>query len=137
MKKPTWQLFPLVAALAVLAFWQLSSVAQQNGANRESELQLAKPGTRFEFEIVESFDAKYLGDTPGHIGHAGGLGSTRPHVSLGDPIYRGDEIVGIVTLAAWSHTKGSLTIEFDPKPLMRVSVGDIVAIDLNPATPSK
>lgn len=128
----------LLTVLVVLPLgWQLTGTAQQKADQRGGESQLAKPGTRFEFEIVESFDAKYLGDTPGHIGHAGGLGTTRPHVSLGDPIYRGQEVVGKVTTATWSHVKGSLTIEFDPVPLVRIAVGEIVAVDLNPAPSPK
>lgn len=136
MRVFTQPLALLAATIVLLIGWQVSGWAQPKGEKR-GELQLAKPGTRFEFEVVESFDAKYLGDTPGHLGHAGGLGSTRPHVSLGDPIYRGEEIVGKVTAAIWSHVKGSLTIEFDPSPLARVAVGEIVAVDINPASPQK
>lgn len=109
----------------------LASSAQSKDEDRQG-FKLAEPGTRFEIEITESFDAKYLGDQPGHTGHGGGMGSTRPHVSLGDPVYRGDEVIGKVTLILWSHVKGSLTIEFDPEPLTRVAVGEIISVDLNP-----
>lgn len=126
-----------VFVLALFVLWQDAGEGQQDTSKRKGELQLAKPGTRFEFEVIESFDAKYLGDTPGHTGQTGGLGSTRPRIALGDPIYRGKEVVGKVTSVAWSHFRGSLTIEFDPEPLVRVAVGDLVAVDLNPAPNSK
>ncbi len=118
--------------LTAFVFSQHAGDGQQPQTERGT-LQHAVPGTRFEFEIIESFDAKYLGDTPGHIGHAGGLGDTRPQVSLGDPIYRDQEVVGHVSNLFWSHFKGSLTVEFHPAPLTRIAVGDIVAVDLNPA----
>lgn len=95
----------------------------------------AAPGTRFYFDVIESHDADYLGDTPAHLGKHGGL-TVRPHVALGDPVYRtdGDEHirVGRLTHAVWSRVSGSLELEFDPEPLARVAVGDEVWIDLNP-----
>ncbi len=120
----------LVFALAVV--WQVASRAQQE---EHKPYQLAKSGTRFNFEVIESFDAKYLGDTPGHVGRAGGLEGIRPRVSLGDAVYREDTKIGIVTSALWSRVQGSMTIEFDPLPLTRVSVGDHVWLDLNPSAP--
>lgn len=126
--------FPAIL-LSILAVWQLP--AQQNDEKADAAAKFAKPGTRFEFEVVESFDAKYLGDTPGHTGQAGGLGSTRPHVALGDPVYRGKEQIGTVSTVVWSHSRGSLTVEFDPQPLTRIAVGEIVWVDLNPAETAK
>ncbi len=121
-----WMAFGL---LAMLCAWQVTSHAQPKD---DSAASTAKPGTRFEFEIVESFDAKYPGDTPGHIGQAGGLGSTRPRVALGDTVYRGQEKIGTISTVNWSHARGSLTVEFDPAPELRIAVGDIVWVDLNP-----
>lgn len=86
---------------------------------------------RFEFEVVESFDAKYLGDTPGHHGRSGGLGNRRPRVALGDPVFRGDEQVGVLTQVVWDRSRGSLDLEFDPQPSVRVCVGDVVWIHVD------
>lgn len=116
--------------LVCLAIFQLSSSGQQ--ANDPPDSPVAKSGTRFNFEVIESFDAKYLGDTPGHVGRAGGLEKLRPNIALGDAVYRGDENIGAVTSIEWQRVQGSLTIEFDPAPLKRVAVGDKVWIDLNP-----
>jgi hypothetical protein len=90
----------------------------------------AKINGRFEFEVIESYDAKYLGDTPGHVGRHGELGDFRPQAALGDPIYRNEEKVGKVSALKWSQGHGSLEIEFDPEPLTRISVGDVVWIKL-------
>lgn len=84
----------------------------------------------FEFEIVESYDAKYLGDTPGHIGRHGELGDFRPHAALGDPVYRGDEKVGHVTGLKWSKGAGSLEIEVNPEPFVHICVGDVMWLKL-------
>ena len=85
---------------------------------------------KFEFEVIESFDAKYEGDTPGHIGRHGELGNERPQAALGDPVMRGDKKVGTVTGLRWSRGHGSLEIEFDPEPKTRISVGDVVWLKL-------
>jgi hypothetical protein len=87
---------------------------------------------RYEFEIVESFDAQYLGDTPGHIGRHGELGDFRPEIALGDPIYRADseDKIGKVSRVEWSRGHGSLEIEFDPEPKTRISVGEVVWVRL-------
>jgi hypothetical protein len=116
----------LMAATAVLA------------ADSQAKLPLAPPGTRFEFEVIESHDAAYLGDTPGHMGRDGGL-TVRPNVALGDGVYRttGEKTarVGTITRVVWDRVSGGLTVEFDPEPLTRVAVGDEVWIDLNPLPP--
>lgn len=102
----------------------------------EPSVPFAPPGTAFSFEVIESHDADYLGDTPAHLGRNGGL-TVRPHVALGDAVYRTDNgthtRVGRLTHVVWSRVTGSLELEFDPEPLQRVAVGDEVWIDLNPA----
>jgi hypothetical protein len=116
----------LMAATAVLA------------ADSQAKLPLAPPGTRFEFEVIESHDAAYLGDTPGHMGRDGGL-TVRPNVALGDGVYRttGEKMarVGTITRVVWDRVSGGLTVEFDPEPLTRIAVGEEVWIDLNPLPP--
>lgn len=93
-------------------------------------------GTQFWFEVVESFNAKYEGDTPGHIGRGGGL-TLHPHVALGDAVHHriGDEdrAIGVVTGVTWDRLRGSLTVEFRPRDDHRIAVGDEVWLDLNPA----
>lgn len=93
-------------------------------------------GTVFWFEVIESFNAKYEGDTPGHIGRGGGL-SLHPHVALGDPVYHKigdiDKAIGTVTGVVWERLRSSLTIEFRPHQDHRIAVGDEVWVDLNPA----
>ena len=105
------------------------------GADGEPSLPPAPPGTAFRFEVIESHDALYLGDTPAHLGKSGGL-TVRPQVALGDPVYRKAETrrlrVGHITRVKWSRVAGSLEVEFDPEPLQRIAVGDQVWIDLNP-----
>lgn len=86
---------------------------------------------RFHFDVVESFDAKYEGDTPGHLGRQGGLGDTAPLVALYDPVFYGDKKIGTITRAAWSRVTGSLEIEFDPEPQTRISVGEEVWIQID------
>ena len=105
-------------------------------ADTQASLPLAPHGTPFHFEVIESHDAKYLGDTPAHMGKDGGL-TVRPNVALGDPVYRtannSTTVIGRVTLVLWDRVSGGLTVEFDPEPLHRIAVGDEVWIDLNPA----
>jgi len=88
---------------------------------------------RFEFEVIESFDAKYEGDTPGHIGRHGELGDRRPQAALGDAVYRGDEKVGTITGLRWNRGVGGLDVEFDPDPKTRIEVGDTVWMKLGDA----
>lgn len=119
----------LVAVAAVVAY-QMAAPAQ---SRRERS-------GRFEFQVVESFDAKYLGDTPGHIGR-GNIGVERPDVALGDRVYRGDAKIGRVTNLRWDRAKESLEVEFDPEPFevdangrpirpTRITVGQTVWIPL-------
>jgi len=118
--------------LCIVAAWQLWSSGQQPATGKAKAAD--GPG-RLEFDVVQSFDAKYLGDTPGHMGRAGGLENRRPRIALLDPIYRGEEKVGVVTGLQWNRTNGSLDIEFDPFDRARVCVGDAVwmALDGNAA----
>lgn len=92
-------------------------------------------GTLFWFEVVESFNAKYEGDTPGHIGRGGGI-TLHPHVALGDSVYHrtsdGNKAIGVITGVLWDRLRSSLTVEFRPKEDHRIAVGDEVWIDLNP-----
>lgn len=105
----------------------------------QAKLPLAAPGTRFHFEVIESHDAVYLGDTPGHMGRDGGL-KVRPNVALGDGVFRteGEKTirVGTITRAVWDRVSGGLTVEFNPEPLLRIAVGEEVWIDLNPLPPA-
>ena len=106
-----------------------------SAADTQATLPLAAHGTPFHFEVIESQDAKYLGDTPAHMGKDGGL-TVRPNIALGDAVYRtvntSTVIIGKVTSAAWDRVSGSLTVEFDPEPFYRIAVGDEVWVDLNP-----
>lgn len=107
----------------------------------EAPLTRAPHGTPFVFEVIESHDAAYLGDTPSHVGRDGGL-EFRPNVALGDPVYRLEQgrgeaappvRIGRVTRVVWERVSGGLTVEFDPEPLVRIAVGDEVWVDLNPS----
>ncbi|MDX1948730.1 MAG: hypothetical protein SFU86_25300 [Pirellulaceae bacterium] len=123
-----WQFACLFAvSLALVGWgWHLAG-AQQPSAKP------AKPADpdRFEFEVIESFDGKYDGDTPGHIGKYGGLDQRRPRVALHDPVYMGDNQIGIVTGVRWSRAYGSLEVEFTTDEKVRVCVGDLVWIAMH------
>lgn len=105
-------------------------------ADAQAALPRAPHGTKFSFEVIESHDSKYLGDTPAHMGKDGGL-TVRPQVALGDPVYRTEgtatKVIGTITQVQWDRVSGSLTVEFEPQPFIRIAVGDEVWIDLNPA----
>jgi hypothetical protein len=130
----TWRLKGTMGAtlvmLTLVAGWQLAAPAQAPRANT----------TRFEFQVVESFDAEYLGDSPGHIGRGGRLVG-KPDVALGDPVYQGEHRIGKVTNLKWDRTRESLEVEFEPtayrlndggKPVgaNRITVGQDVWIPL-------
>ncbi|MFM8706804.1 MAG: hypothetical protein ACKOHK_01580 [Planctomycetia bacterium] len=114
--------------------WPLGA-GSARAIDAEAALPVAAHGTRFHFEVIESTDAKYLGDTPAHRGKDGGL-TVRPQVALGDAVYRtvgGAEVtIGRITRIEWNRVSGSLEIEFSPEPLQRIAVGDEAWIDLNP-----
>lgn len=115
----------VMSLFALAAVWKLTSAAQP----ASNELRNHDPG-RYEFEIVESFNAKYLGDTPGHAGRAGDL-KVRPHIALGDSVYRGKTLVGSVSGVTWDRARGALTVEFDPEPDLRIAIGDIAWVDIS------
>ncbi len=117
-----------IVLVELAAHFGMSAAQQPAGGNDPSP---AVTGSRFEFEVIESIDANYLGDTPGHHGRNGGLGNRRPVIALGDPVFRGTEKVGMLTQITWDRTRGSLDLEFDPAPLVRVNVGDVVWVDLD------
>ena len=119
----------VAAVLFVGAAWGgLTAVRSQQTAKPQPSRQAAG---RFEFEVIESFDAKYEGDTPGHIGRSGGLADDRPQAALGDAVYRGEQKIGTVTALRWSRGQGSLEVEFDPEPKTRINVGDVVWLKLD------
>ena len=140
----------LVAALTFIlgaGLWAclpgIDPVDRSVAEDLEATLTRAPHGTPFTFEVIESLDAAYLGDTPSHVGRDGGL-DFRPNVALGDPVYRmvaeANEAargvrIGRVTRVVWERVSGSLSVEFDPEPFIRVAVGDEVFVDLNPAPP--
>lgn len=129
-----------IAATGILAagatMMQMQSDANDIADPRAPAREHPAHGTRFWLEVVESFNAKYQGDTAGHIGRGGGL-SLHPHVALGDPVYHRigdrDEPVGSVTGVVWDRLRGSLTVEFRPNEDHRIAVGDEVWVDINPA----
>ena len=98
------------------------------GSALTTRAQLTANRTRFEFLVVESYDAQYLGDTPGHIGKAGGLGPAAPNIALDDPVYQDKVRVGKVTHLTWDEARESLQVEFDPEPGIRIAVGSPVWI---------
>lgn len=110
---------PIAAVIAPIAF---------SGAKEQISTTAPKADSivRFEFDVVESFDARYSGDTPGHVGRHGGLQEMQPMVALGDAVYRGEAAVGHVTRLEWSRVHGSLGVEFSPSKDSRVCVGDNV-----------
>ncbi|MFM7292638.1 MAG: hypothetical protein ACKO6B_15625 [Planctomycetia bacterium] len=114
--------------------WPLGA-GSARAIDAEAVLPVAAHGTRFHFEVIESTDAKYLGDTPAHRGKDGGL-TVRPQVALGDAVYRtvgnAEVTIGRITRIEWNRVSGSLEIEFSPEPLQRIAVGDEAWIDLNP-----
>lgn len=131
----------LIGGLLLACLPGLGPISATVADDIESPLPRAPHGTPFTFEVIESLDAAYLGDTPSHVGRDGGL-EFRPNIALGDPVFRmvaeaGDEAramrIGSVTRVVWERVSGSLTVEFDPEPLVRVAVGDEVFVDLNPA----
>jgi hypothetical protein len=126
--RPTVSRFGFVTTLAVLV--AVGGVGFSLLKTSPIEAPTVAAEERFDFDVVRSFDAKYQGDTPGHIGRHGGLGERRPLIALGDPVYRGDEQVGIVTELVWTRAQGALDIEFDPLPKARVCVGDLVWVKL-------
>jgi hypothetical protein len=152
---PSHPLFFRACFRPTVAFLMLAwpcLIGETHAADAQASLQLAPLGTPFFFEVIDSHDAKYPGDTPAHMGKDGGL-TVRPNVALGDPVYKtvsnasnkapnnaanptsnqAATVVGKITLVRWDRVSGSLTVEFFPEPFQRIAVGDEVWIDLNPA----
>ena len=128
----------MVVVGLLLAVWQAWSVKHQAAAQQPAaEKVKVEAKDRFKFEVVQSFNARYAGDTPGHIGKSGGLGDQRPRVALGDAVFRGEERVGTVTGLTWSRASGSLEVEFDPAEKVRICVGDEAWLDLGTANPGR
>jgi len=121
-----------VGIVGVSLGWHTLSSGQQPA---EKAAKATADPNRFEFEVVQSFNAKYEGDTPGHVGKNGGLENRRLQVALGDAVYRGQDKIGIVTGLGWSRTHGSLEVEFDPIGEVRICVGDVVWLALNGRAP--
>lgn len=116
----------VVVAVAIVGMYATVD-AQQVGTPAQTPTATSPVADgRFQFEVIESFDAKYQGDSPGHIGKHGELGDFRPQAALGDPVFRGEEKIGTVTNLVWSRGHGSLEVEFDPEPKARIAVGDVV-----------
>jgi hypothetical protein len=136
--RASYGLAAVVACGLLLASWQVWTAAEQPArvAGAAASAQVAS-AERFKFEVIQSFDAKYEGDTPGHVGKSGGLGERRPRVALGDPVFRGEEQVGTVTGLTWSRPFGSLEVEFDPVEKVRISVGDEVWLNLDSTNPAR
>src|SRR5213080_1458568 len=132
MQRTSNGLAGVALGLMIAVGWQLLSSGQQPAADKGKDA-----GNRLEFEVVHSFDAKYLGDTPGHMGRAGGLSMRRPRIALGDAVYRGEERVGLVTHLDWNRVNNSLDIEFDPVDKARVCVGDSVWLLFDNPRPSR
>lgn len=120
-----------LGSLCVLAIAWRGSIGAQEPATPPPP-----PGdrSRFTFEIVESFDAQYLGDTPGHKGR-GSLGRRDPDIALNDSVYHGDVKIGRVTQLIWNRAKESLELEFDPEPLERITVGMEAWVPMGGAKP--
>jgi hypothetical protein len=118
----------LVAAVALASRTGLARPQGQSQADRTAAS--AVKGERFEFEVVQSADAHYLGDTPSHVGRGGGLGQKAPDIALDDPVYHGTQKVGRVTSLTWDRSKASLEIEVDPEPKVRIPVGWTVWVKL-------
>lgn len=125
----------VMAGIALRAPSSPAVAAQSRDA--EASLPRAPHGTHFAFEVIDSRDAGYLGDTPSHRGKDGGL-RFRPNVALGDAVHRtepegGARVVGRITAVHWERVSGGLEVEFHPEPFVRIAVGDEVWVDLNPA----
>lgn len=119
----------ILGLILTVVVWEVATVAQS------PNLQPAEPAAKnadpahLEFEIVESNDAQYLGDTPAHTGRRGGL-TFQPHIALGDPVFRGETKIGRVSGVIWDRARGGLTVEINPHPLLRIAVGDVAWVDV-------
>ena len=124
-----------LAILATLAGWATWQTYGQGTTPRG--VAVTSPAAsvpRFEFLVVESFDSRYLGDTPGHLGRAAS-GRVAPRIALGDPVVRGTTKVGIVTHLDWNEARESLEVEFNPEVNTRICIGDPVWVPVPPEAP--
>jgi hypothetical protein len=127
----------LALAAVFIVGWQLWSAGQQPEGSKAGPSKSQQSGARIEFEVVHSFDGKYLGDTPGHMGRTGGLTGPRPRIALGDRVYRDEEVVGVVTNLELNRGNNSLDIEFNPVDRARICVGDKVWLYFDNSSPRK
>jgi len=134
MRHPGALLLATVLSGMAVVGWQVLSSGQQPPPGKS---ETSSTTGRLEFDVVESYDAKYLGDTPGHLGRGSALGQSRLQAALFDPVYRGDQLVGRITYLKWNRPNGSLDVEFDPVDRARVFVGDRVWISLDRPAPGK
>jgi hypothetical protein len=116
----------MLPCLVFIAGWQ--SLADQQSTNQAN---------RYDFEVVQSFDARHGGDTPRHSGRAGGLVGRQPQVAVGDSVFRGEAKVGVVSALGWSPAHGTLEVEFRPAGAVRICVGDVASIRLGDTGPGK
>lgn len=117
----------VVTPLAIMFAAVIGQVSLSVAARDPSQPPPKATGVRrVEFEVVESFDARYSGDTPGHIGRQGELKDARPLIALGDPVYRDEVPVGYVTRLEWSRVHGSLEVEFAPLEKTRIRIGEVI-----------
>lgn len=65
----------VLLGVSCLSLLPASGIAE--AADAHADLPHAPHGTPFHFEVIDSHDAKYLGDTPAHMGKDGGL-TVRP-----------------------------------------------------------
>ena len=118
----------LILVVGLLA-WCGSGVSGPT-AQEAQQADQKKDDEKFVFEVTESFDAQYLGDTPGHMGRHS-LSRRRPNIALGDPVFRNSEQIGTITELKWNRTTDSLEVEFDPLPNLRIFVGESVWVHLD------
>jgi hypothetical protein len=122
----------LVLAVGVISWYasNFSMPTAQEAAQNALETGQKNDPERFCFDVTESFDAQYLGDTPGHLGRSA-LGGRRPNIALGDPVFRDQEQIGTITELKWNRSTDSLEVEFDPLPNYRIFVGSAVWVHLD------
>lgn len=86
----------------------------------------ATPRDQSRLEVIEIFDAKYAGDTPGCV--AVQKVTSPPRISLGDAVHRDGVTVGHLTAAAWNDETHVLRIEFDPSTGARTRISDVITL---------
>jgi hypothetical protein len=139
MMRNALRLLPSLGLAVIFTIgWQVWLIGQQPGVEKSAAEKTTKvTGNHLQFEVVQSFDGKYLGDTPGHMGRTGGLTGPRPRIALGDKVYRDGEVVGVVTNLELNRGNNSLDIEFNPVDRARICVGDTVWLQFDNSSPRK